>query len=187
MELPFTYGCSWGSGGNLSEEQGYYRARAEQESVYTPPSGYQICDIRFDFESSMGNGSSGIWGYDDDFILTLNERVLVASQASMVAGMTPVDNSYIYEWNAVKNTEQDFTVATDYFYFGSVSEFYAPNPPEVGASYMYIGSNSLDAHRQQAVSDNEIRMMMVTFGDNDEYDCFNNGFYSFVEVDVGQQ
>jgi hypothetical protein len=183
--LPYTAGCSWGQGGNLEEEEGLYRARAEQEDVYTPPSGYQICDIRFDFESDSGNGVSGIWGYDDDFILTLNDRVLVASHASMVSGMTPVSNSYIYDWGAVKNTQQNFEV--DYFYFGSVSEFYAPAPPGVGVSYMYVGSNALDPHRLHAISENEIRMMMVTFGDNETYDCFNNGFYTNIEVDIGQQ
>ena len=57
---------------------------------------------------------AGVWGYDDDFILTLNERVLVASQASMVAAMTPVDNSYVYDWGAINDTELDYAV--DYYY-----------------------------------------------------------------------
>ena len=180
-----TIGCNWGSNGNLGEQQGKYRARTEQEKVYTPPSGYQICDIVFDFESDAGNGLSGAWGYDDHFIIALNNRVLVSSQASLMSLLSPASNTYEYSWSDIKNSEQEFDV--DYFYIGSSSSFDAPEPPNVGASYMYIGSNALDPHRNLAISENEIRLMMVTFGDNDNGDCFNNGFSSNIEVYVAPQ
>ena len=183
--MDYTIGCSWGSGGNLNPQQGKYRARMEQETVYTPPSGYQICDIVFDFESDAGSGLYGAWGYDDEFIITLNDRVIVSSQAPLMASLTPVSNTYEYSWNAIKNEDQSFI--TDYFYIGGASEFEAPEPPEVGASYMYIGSNALDPHRNLAISENEIRLMMVTLGDNDDGDCFNNGFYSNVQVYIAPQ
>ena len=186
-EMPYTVGCSWGSGGNVNPQQGKYRARTEQEAVYNPPSGYQICDIIFDFESDAGNGLSGVWGYDDDFIFSLNERVIVSSQAALMSWLTPVSNTYEYSWQDLKNKEQYFTV--DYFYIGSSSSFEAPEPeyPNFGSSYMYIGSNALDPHRNLAISENEIRLQMTTFGDNDEGDCFNNGFYATAQVYIAPQ
>lgn len=184
--MEYTVGCSWGSGGNLSPVQGKYSARTEQEVTYTPPSGYQICDILFDFESDAGEGLSGLWGYDDEFIITLNDRVLVSSQASLMSNLSPVSNTYEYSWNSIKNGDQSF-MPPDYFYIGGASEFEAPEPPEVGFSYMYIGSNALDPHRNLAISENEIRLMMVTLGDNDDGDCFNNGFLSNVTVYIAPE
>ena len=104
----------------------------------------------------------------------------------MVANMTPVNNSYIYSWSDVKNTQQSW-FANNYFYFGSISSFEAPYPgyPSTGYTKMYIGSNALDPHINHAISENEIRFMVATFGDNDYGDCFQSGFYTLVEVDVG--
>ena len=186
-EMPQTVGCNWGSGGNANPQDGKYRARNEQEAVYNPPAGYQICDILFDFESDAGNGLSGPWGYDDDFIFSLNERVIVSSQAAMMSWLTPVSNTYEYKWQDIKNEDQDFTV--DYFWIGSVSYFEAPYPeyPYFGASYMYIGSNALDPHRNLAISENQIRLQMTTFGDNDDGDCFNYGFYSSAQIYIAPQ
>ena len=185
--MPYTVGCSWGSGGNANPQQGKYRARNEQQDVYTPPAGYQICDIIFDFESDAGNGLVGTWGYDDDFIFSLNERILVSSQAALMSWFTPVSNTYEYKWQDIKNTEQIFEV--DYYWIGSVSSFEAPEPeyPNSGYSYMYIGSNALDPHRNLAISENEIRLKMTTFGDNDEEDCFNNGFFTTAEIYIAPQ
>ncbi|MAA78259.1 MAG: hypothetical protein CL916_03290 [Deltaproteobacteria bacterium] len=186
-EMPYTVGCSWGSGGNLNPQQAKYRARTEQEDVYNPPAGYQICDILFDFESDAGNGLSGVWGYDDDFIFSLNDRVLVSSQAVMMSWLTPVSNTYEYKWQDIKNEDQEFSV--EYFWIGSGSSFEAPEPeyPNFGASYMYIGSNALDPHRNLAISENQIRLQMTTFGDNDDGDCFNNGFYATAQVYIAPQ
>lgn len=186
-EMPQTVGCNWGSGGNANPQQGKYRARNEQEAVYNPPAGYQICDISFDFESDAGDGLNGVWGYDDDFIFSLNERVLLSSQAALMSWLTPVSNTYEYKWQDLKNKEQYFAV--DYFWIGSVSYFEAPEPeyPNFGASYLYIGSNALDPHRNLAISDNQIRLQMTTFGDNDDGDCFNNGFYTSAQVYIAPQ
>ena len=180
--IPSTSGCAFGQNGNASDQQGKYRARTEQVETWTPPNGSQICDIRFDFETSMGQGISGIFGYDDEFLVALNDRVLLASQTDMLSELSPVSNSYEYSWNGIKNQQQSFAVG-DYFHPGSASDFDAPDPPNVGSSYFVMGSFALDPHRNHAISENEIRFMLVTFGDNDFTDCFHSGFQSSIEID----
>ena len=129
-------GCTWGSGGNANPQQGDIEREQSKESVYNPPTGYQICDILFDFESDAGSGLSGVWGYDDDFIFTLNERVIVSSQAAIMSWLTPVSNTYEYSWQDIKNKDQSPT--TDYFYIGSSSSFEAPEPSTQLRSILYV-------------------------------------------------
>lgn len=181
---PNTLGCNWNQDGNLSSQDLSYRARTEQLEVYTPPSGHKICDIRFDFESNFSQGISRTWGYDDDFILTLNDRVLLASQTQMIQEMPQVSNTYEYNWDAIKG--MNLFASPDYFIIGSASRFSAPDPPYVGTSYLYIGSNDLDPYRNKAISDNEIRIMLITLGDNDLADCFQFGFQTNIEIDISQ-
>ena len=133
----------------------------------------------------MGEGISGVFGYDDEFLIALNDRVLLASQRSMLVDLTQVSNSYEYDWNKIKNLDQDFETIGDYFYPGSASYFEAPAPPTVGDAYFIMGSFALDPHRNHAISENEIRFMLATFGDNDAGDCFHPGFSSTIEVDYG--
>ena len=178
-------GCDWGQGGNLNDNvNGKFRARTEQEALFVPDAGGVICDVRFQFETQMG-GIEGEWGYDDHFMLLLNNRILVASQASLMSSLTPIENTYEYSWSDIKNEDLDFSA--DLFYFGGASEIILPEPQEYVQDYAYmiIGSNALDPHRLNAISQNEISLGLVTFGDNDNTDCYHAGFQTDIEVDIG--
>ena len=62
----------------------------------------------------------GLWGYDDHFVLTLNNRVLAISQASLLNQMTAVDNSYEYDWDAIKDQSMDFN--PNYWVLGGLNQ-----------------------------------------------------------------
>ena len=65
------------------------------------------------------------------------------------------------------------------------STLYVPDSNAYDYAYLAIGSNALDPHRNNAISQNEISLGLVTFGDDDNSDCYHSGFQTDIEVSIG--
>ena len=185
--MDYTANCDWGNSGNESASDGLFRARTEQYDSFQVDSDQQICDIRFAFESDFG-GVSGSWGYDDHFVLALNNRVLITSQESLLDRLAAIDNSYYYSWTDILDAEMGFE--PDVWVIGGNSSDVTFPYPEFGAfggTTIYIDSGALEPHRQAAMAENEINMMLAVFGDNEQGDCYQSGFYINVEIDVASR
>ena len=102
VALTDTLDCDFGQGQNLSAQDARIRAFKSSMSEYSPPGGSVICDVRVPFSSSNGGGY-GSWGYDDEVVFTLNNRVMFASDPSMVSGFSDDVYGVIYDWDNCLN------------------------------------------------------------------------------------
>lgn len=176
-----SYFCDWANNGNLSPQQGQIRARSEKNNIFYPNIGEHICNVRFAFESNMG-GLEFEWGFDDQMMMLINNYVIVASQKTMLNELLPINNTYIYSWNTLKNTELSYEI--DYFAIGNTSNvsFPEPNPGVLEPSYINLKSQSLRVIREKVVNDNHVTMSIISFGDNDDMDCYHPPFQTTIEL-----
>jgi hypothetical protein len=88
--------CAWGANGNLSQLDGYVRARMEQQKVVQVDKNAKICNIL------MTNADIQNFRYDDNIILTLNQFVL-ASTTNFGSHFSNVSGFQKYDWSKLVN------------------------------------------------------------------------------------
>jgi hypothetical protein len=113
--------CQFGTGDNLSEQDGSLRARYEQSQALSLPANAVICDVQM--QTNLQS-----FKYDDVFLLTFNDRILATndktalnqrltpeSQLTVASKQVPL---YKYDWLALRtapfaNVVDDYCLGKD--------------------------------------------------------------------------
>ena len=176
-------GCDWGNNGNLPDTQGQISARMEQESIYTPPQGSAICNIRPAIQSNQG-GYFQPFEFDDDVMLVYNDYVLFTTNDNLSDPLPSGQwQGKLYDWDAMKGA--------------SLSGFtweWGNSVASLGAGQLYVSmqNNKMNSLHDISSVNGEIRFMLVTFGDNDDgndsdgWDCVHDGLSFPVDIDLAQ-
>jgi hypothetical protein len=169
--------CAFGAGDNLTELDGFFRARTEQSQNLGLPVGAVICSAAFDFNPQP-------FRYDDYFALLFNNKVIVAGY-DFSDELTPVNFGLLnYDWLRLRGIRMDFG--------GPKEQVFCPQIPGAQSQCAFPGHDTqgtinlnLDDRYIQAVMSTGVPMnhsfTLVTFGDNDNgRDCLHQP----VEFDV---
>jgi len=157
------------------------------ESQQCSPNGDCFCDqacANFgdccdDYEYwCLGEGGGGApFGYDDHFVLTFEESVLVASTSSILQGLEEVGGSLFYDWEKLKNTDM-FSNNSGPFCHAQGQGFTSCSIPADGGQ---PGPLSLDFTEEAMAStlsskDSSGSFQLIVVGDNDpSTDCYHSG------------
>ncbi len=178
-----TGSCDWGNNGNLPDEQGQISARREQEAVYTVPDGSAICAVRPAFQSNQG-GYQTTFNFDDDVMLVYNDYVLFSTNEYLVDPLQSGNwQGKLYDWDLMKGAALSGWTWEWGSSFASVGS---------GQFYLSMQNNKMNRLADLSLVNGEIRMMLVTFGDNDNEDdsdgadCFHEGLSIPVEIELAQ-
>ena len=187
MTLPATVGCNWSHNGNLNDNQGIYAARDENTFVLSLDSDQVICDVQFPFDTNyQSTGFIGPFGFDDQLLFTINERVIAASHVEMINVLQQDSYGYVYDWNSIKGMGMSFSTSNWFVDSSYFSMLQAIDYPNVTSTTLALSHNSLQGVLQKIYDDNEIRFSLITFGDNDNGDCYHSDFYMNFHVAIGQ-
>ena len=188
MNLSATVGCNWGHNGNLNDSQGVYTARDENIFILPLSNGQVICDVQFPFDTDhQSTGFIGPFGFDDQLLVTINDRVIAASHNELINVLQQDSYGYIYDWNSIKGTSMSFSTSNWFVDSSSYFSFLqAMDYPYVTPTTLALSHNSLQGVLQKIYDDNEIRFSLITFGDNDNHDCYHSDFYMDFQVAIGQ-
>lgn len=175
--------CQWGLGENLSQRNGYARARAEQVRQVTVPAGAVVCQVHLEDVDQQN------FQYDDNIILTLNNYMLAAT-TNFETYFQKVNGYYRYDWSRLANKDgkvlgSDTVVARQYC-AGKDQGLSACLFPLTQTN----GSVQLQFHERVIqnilgmTSATDINLAMITTGDdNAESDCHHNPIRFNVKVD----
>ena len=180
VDLPETAECSWGAGDNLSALDARVRALETQEVAIDLGADVPVCDVRFEFAESEG-GMGFMLQYDDQLMLTLNERIIVATDRRMVVDQpTDADGLLVFDWAEVRDMEMDFH--PEPWAIGHDYELEMPSHDTVGPAFIAVEDAALSSLRTAATE--ELVFSLHAFGDNDPTDCSHTGVGFWVELDV---
>jgi len=186
VSLPPTVECDWGQGQNLSSQNGRIRAFKESAVQLSAESGEQICEVRVPFSSDQGGGS-GAWGYDDEIVFTLNNRVMFASDPSMVGDFSSDAYGVVYDWDALSNLSMPFSSGANAWSAGSDAGLYiraAEVNESLPSTTWLIDGVEVDRALQYTYDNGVLRMALHAYGDNDNGDCYQSGAQFNIEIDV---
>ena len=168
--------CAWEQNGNMSVVDGKFRARIKQTQNLGLPYGAVICDASFDFKVQD-------FKYDDYFAFLFNDQVI--SSGYNFTGFLSEGNFDLqtYNWNDIRNVDMDFD--------GPREQVYCPQISQGQITCDFPGHDTagqidfdMDKRYIRAIMSNGVpadhSFSMVTFGDNNEWDCEHSG----VEFDV---
>ena len=176
-------GCDWGEDGNLEREDLSIRARREQVDSLELPGNVVICDVEFDFEGvSGGEGTPMV--FDDAFLFTFNDVVLVASQGSML-DVLEADPFYTYDWSAIRGGPLEFGEGIESYCIGEeegLSDCEIPAPETSGIMSLSFEEEVIGELSLRAVLEERYDFSFITMGDNDDTDCYHEDFAFEVEV-----
>ena len=178
--FPETEGCRWEAGDNLSPVDARVRAVMTDSMEVDLGDDVEVCDVRFEFAHSEG-GMGFMLQYDDQLLLTLNERIVFSTDRRLVEGQS-VDREglHLFDWMTVRDIEMDFSpepwaLGTDY-------ELDMPPHDVLGSAYIAVDDAALSTLRDAATDD--LVFSLHAFGDNDPSDCGHSGLDFWVELDV---
>ena len=120
-------------------------------------------------------------------LIVINERVIAASHNELVNVLSQDSYGRVYDWNSIKGTGMSFS--TSNWFVDSSTNFSFLQPmdyPYVVATNLALSHSSLESVLQKVYDDNEMRFSLITFGDNDTYDCYHSDFYMEFDVSIGQ-
>jgi hypothetical protein len=177
-------GCEWGEDGNLEPAQGLITARTEDLVALDMPSGVALCDVSFDFQGPDPEGEQ-ILRYDDSFLLTLDEVVLVASYGPAVDAFAQDGHLRLYDWERLAGTP--FTLEESEVYCLGAAEGLStctvPPPETEGVIALEYDAEIIEQLADYAFREQRYAFTFVTVGDNDAaLDCSHTEFQFAVDV-----
>ena len=157
-----TLQCPFGMGDNDTTAQGTIRARVEQEQKLDLPAKTAICGVQFTFPSQQ-------FRYDDTFLLTYNDIVLVSSSTNSVSSIAPnADNLLKYDWLAVKGKTIDGN-NTPYCLGAACT---VPNTETTGTMSLAVSDDLFGKIAKTQANATDHKFKFITTGDNDTgIDC----------------
>jgi hypothetical protein len=171
--------CSFGSGENLSRENGFLRAVESQVVSLGLGKDAHVCGIEFEFPEQQ-------FRFDDAFFLAFNDVVLATD-----AKYALTSNSFGYStlnWLGVRGMKyiaegQNFCLGAD----AGLAECSWPKTQQTGKIKLSYDSDLIDAISSfKSATEHQLSLSIV--GDNDDTDCQHTGLnfsakVRFVETD----
>jgi hypothetical protein len=162
--------CDWGLNGNLKIRDGYAQARAEQYLTIDLPPGATVCNI------NLENVNQQNFFYDDNIILTLNDYIL-ASTTNFSRHFTTSNGFYKYDWTSLvgksaQNGASDTTPEQQYCAGKSqgLAQCLFPATETVGTIDLQFDERVIQTILGMT-NPNQMKLGMITTGDNDSTDC----------------
>ena len=190
LTLPNTYGCNWSQDGNLDATQGIYAAQEASTVTLNMDPGQVICDIQFPFDTDYSfSGLFASFGFDDHLVVTLNNRVLAASHEEIVGLLNSDSYGVVYDWDSIKGSSMSLGSFPPNWFIDSTSSISSVFPvdyPQASAFTLAFSHASLSGPLQKVYDDNEMEFSIITFGDNDGYDCYHTTLSFNFDVLIGE-
>lgn len=183
-------GCAWGEDGNRSPDQGVVTARAEQSAALALDGA--ICGLDFDFSVDRGDADAAaddepLLRYDDGFLLTFDDVILVASYAPLVEVFATDGLLRVYDWSRLVGFPFGFEPEGTYC-LGEVeglSSCEVPPPETAGPLSLVFGDPIVAALAERAHARGGSAFGFVTYGDNDpDFDCSHSAFSFRVDARI---
>lgn len=158
--------CPWGENDNLLAMNAHSTARVEQTSELKLPTNAVICSLDISTADNQNNK------YDDQFLIHLNQKLLVSSSKIIIQPLTESDGFYEYDWKKLRG--HNWNIGAGGKYCLDMSRCTIPKTESVGPLSFAIPTSAaakLSAliHNQQNAT-----FTMVTVGDdNRDTDCFH--------------
>jgi hypothetical protein len=175
-------GCDWDNNGNLPPEEGVITAREEQLIEVPIPTDVVFCDLDLDFNPTS---ETQVIEYDDDFFLSLNQVVLLASDATQVNAFEEQDNMPLYDWEQLVGQTIDFGEVPPFCLGQDEGDSVCDIPPDEtpGPVTLQLEQNLIDRLSFQIFEQNRFDVSFVTIGDNDaEKDCSHKAYQFLVTM-----
>jgi len=183
VEFPqYNGGCNWGNNGNSNAAQLNHSARYKQVQSFTVEG--VICDVSISLSQQAGGIETPYFQYDDHILMTMKNRVLFSTSAEIVSHLQSEDVSLVWNWSEVVDTTMDPSI--DMWIAGSDSVVSLPNPGESGDVEILIDDTIIEPLVEESIDDEQFQFSLVTFGDNDNSDCYQTGLSFDVEFSLGQ-
>jgi hypothetical protein len=168
--------CEWGVDGNLTELNGFLRARIEQPRNLGLPEGAVICDATFDFVQQD-------FLYDDHFMLLFNDIVIASSYNFSAELQESTYGLLKYDWSAIAgifwDTSKEEIFCPDIDGALGMSTCAFPGHDQQGTINLTYDADFIRAIMSNGIPSDH-SFTMVSIGDNDRMDCE----HSDVEFDV---
>lgn len=171
--------CPFGQGDNMGLGGGRVSARVEQTQKINIPENSAICNMQFQFLNQQ-------FRYDDMFLLTFNDVILVSSYADVVSALPPsADGLLSYAWTggiAGRNWSGDNTP----YCLGVSSGMGSctiPVTEQTQTMSLNINADLITKISERQVNASENQFKMITVGDdNPGVDCMHSGLNFNVNV-----
>lgn len=173
-EIPQGTTCSFGSNGNLSRKDGFFRAYLRQTQVVSLPEGAILCGITLDHQPAAMR-------YDDEMFFSVNNKLLLATKD--YSEIFPKTDFFLsFSWDNLVNKTYDSLDERKVFCAGAeegISSCVVPATETQGNIEMKF-SEQMNAQLSQALrADKDLTFEWITTGDNDNSDCRHT------EIDLG--
>ncbi|MED5374497.1 MAG: hypothetical protein VX899_26005 [Myxococcota bacterium] len=175
-------GCAWGEDGNGDRTQGVISARREDYQSMELPEGGVACDLQFDFYGLNPDLEQEIT-YDDHFMLTFNDVILASSSIEMMEDLEQSEEGwYVYDWEQIRGTTLEMQAET--YCLGSDSDCEVPATETPGPIRLSFSGELVQQLGYLGVEQGRYDFGFITFGDNDDSDCYHEAFTFKVGVPV---
>jgi hypothetical protein len=169
--------CQWSQGGNLSEVDGRFRARKEQNFHFEIPSGSVICDVDVQFDEQP-------FRYDDHFLFAFNQYVLATSYNWSPAGENgaPNDNQtfldesdgmWIYDWSKIADKRWTSSGREQVICAPGALECRFPGHDNEGQIRLRYESQVFRRVMSRDLGRTQHSFTLTVTGDNDSSDCWH--------------
>ena len=157
--------CEWGTKGNLSIRDRYFRGRRKQTVDIPLPANATLCDAEFDFSNQE------FW-YDDVFVLTLDSNILVSSY-NWGDVLSQSHGFYQYNWSAIADEFWDIDGRSEDYCAGKSSGLSTCSFPAQHDTDPISLSMQPELLRNAMANSGFVNhsFHFITTGDNDESDC----------------
>lgn len=182
IQIPGTVDCNWYNDGNQAPTQSIYSGRTEQAVSVVLADDELFCDADFSFTTSQ-NGLSGYFAYDDHFLFVMNEHILASSGTDVEQFSTYNGISYLYDWNDYKGNYIDMDVSP--WAPGNSSLDFPNSGFQGGNASMTIDDQVVDDVFALSIQSRQVDFKVITFGDNDNGDCYHSGLFFPVTFYIG--
>ena len=178
-----TDNCQWGQYGNSNGTNGYFSARRDSTDSFPLTGDQTLCDASFSFEVDDG-GVDQEFAYDDQFIFVVNDHALFGSFAAHTNMLPQANGAYAYSWGDIFEQQMGYSANPWIVASNQGSYIDIPDPEDNGDLIVGLSDVVLDNILDENTT--EITVRMITFGDNDNGDCYHTGLTLFADLTIGE-
>lgn len=170
-------GCQYGEAPNLEPLDQSFQAVAVQSLGFEAPQDAVICEM------SLKTAADAAIRYDDYLILTINERVIFASNEEIVLNLQQQGELYRWRLEDVLRQQIGYIHAPAYC-ISDAEDCSLPPHDNEGPLLLSISSQSIGALALAVFGEPRVLFDLIASGDDDPDDCSVSGFQLDVELSV---
>ena len=163
IEVMFTErnGCEWGENGNLPKRDYYFQARYEHEETLELPTFSQVCQLTIESKETD-------FLYDDVFFLTIEDKIIIASDADLVNFFDKEDIHYLWNFEKIKGQFMPAKIieGDPYCLGGLVKSCEVPAHNQRGPVKISMDAQQFLELTDQLTPGSSLPMKLIVTGDN---------------------